>query len=665
MQIHWEQNKQALADRNRERLLRMVQVIQSFSSSFTLRPVSVKLTRVGSAPAFSDTNRIWFQENLVADLTTKQGVASLKGLTLHEISHILLSPRVGSEFRDWVIERDLSKAWNALEDQRIESQLIALYPSIRDWFEATMNHYLLATPHHYQMAFPLIHGRKYLDKNVRKIARDMFLYPDRVAELEDIIDQFRALNMSNPADTEVGKDLVARYHELTKDLTMDNPHGHDVRSDTEHTTDINSKPLSSKKQKDASENVEEDDSPYDDVNPDDSDDEDWDDEDEDDWDSDEDTDSGEGDDSDDEDDDSDDEADSDSDDEGEDNSDSDSDDESEGEDDSDSDSDDESEGEADSDDGADDHTTDTNTESKNPSSDEELEALEKELQDALQNKLDESLERLDDKLNNDIDIYNGDILLEGERLPDPAHYKYAEQQPVSPEAVDGAEAFASELRRLRADFDPAWHRRVDTGRINPSRWEQGCEFDEAFDRYENGRADATDIEAVVLLDVSGSMSGQIRQASESMWAIKRALDVINATTSVVGYSDSDMMIYSPDERAGDRMTYVGVHGSTNPTKSLQYAQGLLANSNRAIKLLIVITDGEWDASSLERSEQSIREMRDGGVLTSLAWLANYNLDLQEKNLHGAEIVSHVRNASDLVHLGRSLVQVAIDRHLAH
>jgi hypothetical protein len=476
--------------------------------------------------------------------------------------------------------------------------------------------------------------------------------------------------MSNPADTEVGKDLVARYHELTKDLTMDNPHGHDVRSDTEHTTDINSKPLSSKKQKDASENVEEDDSPYDDVNPDDwddedsddedSDDEDWDDEDsddededdedededEDDWDSDEDTDSGEGD-------DSDDEADLDSDDEGKDDSDSDSD------------SDDESEGEADSDEGADDQTTDTNTESKNPSSDEELEALEKELQDALQNKLDESLERLDDKLNNDIDIYNGDILLEGERLPDPAHYKYAEQQPVSPEAVAGAEAFASELRRLRADYDPAWHRRVDTGRINPSRWEQGCEFDEAFDRYENGRADATDIEAVVLLDVSGSMSGQIQKASESMWAIKRALDVINATTSVVGYSDSDMMIYSPDERAGDRMTYVGVHGSTNPTKSLQYAQGLLANSNRAIKLLIVITDGEWDASSLEKSEQSIREMRDGGVLTSLAWLANYNLDLQEKNLHGAEIVSHVRNASDLVHLGRSLVQVAIDRHLAH
>ena len=294
-----------------------------------------------------------------------------------------------------------------------------------------------------------------------------------------------------------------------------------------------------------------------------------------------------------------------------------------------------------------------------------MEALEKELQDALQSKLDESLERLDDKLNNDIDIYNGDILLEGERLPDPEAYKYAQQEPVSPEAVEGAEAFASELRRLRADFDPAWHRRVDTGRINPSRWEQGCEFDEAFDRYENGRADATDIEAVVLLDVSGSMGSQIRQASESMWAIKKALDVINATTSVVGYSDSDMMIYRPDERAGDRMTYVGVHGGTNPTKSLQYAQGLLANSNRAIKLLIVITDGEWDSSSLEKSEQSIREMRDGGVLTSLAWLANYNLDLQEKNLHGAEIVSHVRNASDLVHLGRSLVQVAIERHLAH
>jgi hypothetical protein len=640
-----QNNRQLLANRNRERLLRMVQVIQSFSSSFTLRPISVKLSRVGSAPAFSDSNRIWFQENLVADLTTKAGVASLKGLTLHEISHILLSPRVGNEFRDWVIENKLSRAWNALEDQRIESQLIALYPSIRDWFIATMNQYLLASSHHYESAFPLVHGRKYLDKQVRKLARDMFVYPDRVAELEVIIDQFRALDMGNPDNYDTAKDLVLRYHGLTQDLEMENPHGHDSRPEDEHGTDINSGCLPRGKQTKASEDVEEDDSPYDDVDTDD----DWDGEDEDGSGSDDETNDGcdgygSGSGSDDEDEDGDGSG-SGSDDEDKDGSGSGSDDE--------------------GNDGSNSGQDTPEGSSGSGKNTEELEQLQKELEDTLLEALDEVLDRLDDKLARDIDIYNGDVLLEGERLPDPPKYKYASEVEVSPTAVDGAEAFATELRRLRSQYDPAWNYRVETGRINPSRWEQGCDFEEAFDRYENGRADATDIEAVVLLDVSGSMGGMIRDASESMWAIKKALDVINATTSVVAYSDNAMTLYSPDERAKDTMTYIGTHGGTNPTKALQYAQGLFANSNRAVKLLIVITDGEWNPDALEKSEESIRNMRDGGVLTSLAWLTPYKIDLKEQNLHGAEVVCHVRNASDLVHLGRSLVEMAIARHLTY
>jgi hypothetical protein len=111
------------------------------------------------------------------------------------------------------------------------------------------------------------------------------------------------------------------------------------------------------------------------------------------------------------------------------------------------------------------------------------------------------------------------------------------------------------------------------------------------------------------------------------------------------------------------MNFIHPDNGTNPTKALQYAQGVLANSNRAIKLLIVITDGEWNSACLETTENTIRAMRDGGVLTSLAWLYKGNLDLAQQNLHGAEIVSHVRDASDLLHLGRSIVEVGIQRQL--
>jgi hypothetical protein len=92
---------------------------------------------------------------------------------------------------------------------------------------------------------------------------------------------------------------------------------------------------------------------------------------------------------------------------------------------------------------------------------------------------------------------------------------------------------------------------------------------------------------------------------------------------------------------------------------------VLANTTRAIKLLITITDGEWDTDTLEKCDNLIQELRDGGVLTSLAWLSSYNIDLTQKNTHNAEIVSHVRNTSDLFNLGRSIVEVGILRQLTH
>lgn len=649
-------------DRQKERVLRMTQVIQSFASGFTLRPISVKLVQGGQAPAFSSSDRIWFHEGKIADLTTKQGVASLKGLTLHEISHILLSPRMGTEFRGWVIDSKLHRAWNALEDQRIETQLIALYPSIRDWFEATMNEYLLKYPQQWRVAFPLIHGRKYLDPKVRGIVRKAFKHQERVADLSRIIDEYRTLNFTNDEDVETAKALIAEYHELTKDLTMDNPHGHDGRSETEHETNAKSRPMPKKKQTEASDKVEQeepeedfDDSIYDDF----------------DWDSlDDEPEQSEPDTNTDEPEDGEYESDDDWDEDEDENLDIDLND-------SDLDSDDESEAdnETDGSGNPDGDESETEPESNDPIDGEGGKGAggdaHKELERILNEALGNTLDRLDDKIANDIDLYNGDALLEGEELPEPARYADQKVMDVSKEAVEASEQFVYELKRLRAEHDPAWNRRVDNGRINPARWEQGCDFEEAFDRFEMGRSDATDIEAVILLDVSGSMAGDELPAHESMWAIKNALDSINASTSVIAYTDKGWgydpayTLYSSDERVGRQMNFIPNLGGTDPTVALQYANGVLANSTRAIKLLIVITDGEWNGDCLERTEEIIRTMRDGGVLTSLAWLADFNINLNAKNLHGAEIVCHVRNASDLFHLGRSIVEVGIERQLTH
>jgi hypothetical protein len=82
-------------------------------------------------------------------------------------------------------------------------------------------------------------------------------------------------------------------------------------------------------------------------------------------------------------------------------------------------------------------------------------------------------------------------------------------------------------------------------------------------------------------------------------------------------------------------------------------------------LLIVITDGIWDRDTVEQSEQVIHDLRQGGVLTSLAWLDGSPRLSPDTNFHGAEIVSHIRKGSDLFQLARSIVEVGVYRNLIH
>jgi hypothetical protein len=179
------------------------------------------------------------------------------------------------------------------------------------------------------------------------------------------------------------------------------------------------------------------------------------------------------------------------------------------------------------------------------------------------------------------------------------------------------------------------------------------------------REDATDIECIILLDVSGSMSGFEVEAHESMWAIKNALDSIQASTTVVAYSDgsySSRLLYSGNEKADSDMRVIRNLYGTDPYKALQYAKYLLAGSTRAIKLLIVITDGMWNGK-VQESNETIIDIRNGGVITTLAYLSPYNQTAIDG--HGCEIVSHVTKPSDLFDLGQAIVEVGINRQLAH
>jgi hypothetical protein len=81
------------------------------------------------APAWSGASTVTFNSRVIGDLNDAKSIAGVKGLDLHEISHILYTSREGSEIFDFVSDNNYFMAYNALEDQRIETLFTAKYPS--------------------------------------------------------------------------------------------------------------------------------------------------------------------------------------------------------------------------------------------------------------------------------------------------------------------------------------------------------------------------------------------------------------------------------------------------------------------------------------------------------------------------------------------------------
>jgi Mg-chelatase subunit ChlD len=198
------------------------------------------------------------------------------------------------------------------------------------------------------------------------------------------------------------------------------------------------------------------------------------------------------------------------------------------------------------------------------------------------------------------------------------------------------------------------------------RYATGGAVDEVFDRWDEGREDVVDIETVILLDNSGSMSWTIESAHDSMWAIKRALDKVNASTTVLTFGNKSSLLYSADERATTKLKYAGSEGSTEPLKALRYARSLLANSKRAIKIVISITDGYWWGG--DECDETLKYLRKAGVLTALAYVSNPDHyrpgETTTIDTHGCAVAVNVTNGKDLFTLARQMVKVGVAHNLA-
>jgi len=211
--------------------------------------------------------------------------------------------------------------------------------------------------------------------------------------------------------------------------------------------------------------------------------------------------------------------------------------------------------------------------------------------------------------------------------------------------------FAQVIQRLTIDADPNWKRRVSSGRLNMQRVMQGVDPDEAFDMWESGQEDTSDIALCILIDNSSSMASRVKQASEAAWAVKNAVESIGGDVLVMSFTTTTGMVYPMSEKA-KRAHYrvMGARGGTNPRDALHRASHVLRSSTRRKKMLLIITDGDW--SSEMDSERLIRDMNHAGVTTALGFLHTSGSNMKP---HDCQVALSIGHPMDIVHLAEAVV----------
>jgi hypothetical protein len=251
----------------------------------------------------------------------------------------------------------------------------------------------------------------------------------------------------------------------------------------------------------------------------------------------------------------------------------------------------------------------------------------------------------------------------------PVNPFWSKNETPNPDAVVASRKFARELNDLRAEHDPGWLRKTETGRLNVREYMLGGDIDEIFDQWTDGNQDVTDIECVILLDNSGSMCDLIDAAYNAMWSTKRALDSIGASTTVIQFGSYGEVLYPATQKAGPTIftSRQGGGGGTDPFYSIKHAKEILDSSHRAIKIFLIITDGVWGSS--DACEQVILNMRMSGTLTGLVFLSGKDWaqrpwfypqkdGKQVIDGHKCEIVHALDNPLEIVDVAKALTKLA-------
>jgi len=601
------------------RLANLSRVYEHADRVLSGTPIKLTVVESGHAPAWSDGENIFINRDMITDFDIEE-LVQITGLNYHELAHQLYSPRRGTAVVKWVEDQHLIsdnylQAYNILEDQRIEALMVARYPAINPYLVSLITRWIGHTANTAEVAYLAMAGRHYLPAQLRDAFREIFMDPTLVSVIEEIANEYRTLAF--PADYKVAQTLIQRFKEEVIDKLIDQ--GMDQLPDPggcTHREPVKpGSPENGKKQAKDSSRAEAMTNALPEFTPPD-----------------------------------------------------------------------EARKPQEPNEGG---GPDINNAEPQPQ--EGGESLEGPPSKAPSggDKHDSSAGKLPDNINEILDKIEAQVLSNNDVINDVkakqkaiigSQEKHAEtiekneldSISIRPDVLAYSRRFARELEQLRQDAEPTWNREQPSGKLNAQRYLRDVPFDELFDKWEEGN-DGTDMEVVILVDRSGSMSANHNdvRASEAMWVLKRSLESIDVPVTVYSFDTVTEVVYERDSKANRQsIPYVSGRGGTNPKESLLAAERLLKVSARKSKIMFIITDGDFNNNP---NDDVVKRLRSMGVLTVMVLIAddreferNKEYYIQNgKSLddlyHHCEIFGNVATAGDLVPFARSIVTNTIKK----
>lgn len=649
----WKNGKQ-VTGRNVRIASAIRQTMERVARALAGRPLKVIWHHADRFPGYTDGTDIYLSEPLVHKNLNKyadeEGIArtvlSFKGLVYHELGHILFTPRSNEGYvRQWNLDSQQFTSFNALEDQRLETLFAATYPPASEYFTATVARYMtISKSSDLKAVYPLIYGRKFLPPQLIQASREHFAahYGNMVTEtLEEVIDDY--LEVTYPRDALKAYSLIKRFTLIFTNNQIDQPTfgegvmGDDHRSfnQGEANKQAQSVALNELKEKD-SEDKDDDlakakkkSEDKDGDKPSDADGDDA-------------EDGGEADDQGQQDGATSDADDGDADGAG-------------GDDDGEA-GDGNTDDDANSAGGNGEDSKEDASKSGDNSGDSESTALgdggvgsKRVTTEELRGVAAEVLSELLDEESGsfvaaDVAAMSKAVLNSAEDVSNFTGGHYGTSDPTLQEpsvaTLQVARKITKEIKKLKLELEPERKHRQMAGRINPRRAMTADDHEvDVFDLWDDSDEESGGVEAVILVDLSGSMGSVSRQLSESLWVMKRAFDTIDARTTVLGFGADTYNLYPGREKAhkAKYRLYYASDPSTFALEALRAANGVLRSSKLKNRVLVTITDGSWnDSSESVRVAEAISQLP--GTTTMFVGLGQY---VQEGETRGHRFGVHL------------------------